>query len=126
MLNPQNLIPARTKEEARRRGANGGKKSGEARRRKKLLRDLMIEFGALEMPEGELKASMAQAGLDDDELTYDMALVIGQYQSAVKGNPASAIFIRDTRGEKPVDKSESTIIAPKPLVDLTKRKKNGQ
>lgn len=34
----ENLIPARTKDEARKRGQNGGKKSGEVRREKKAIR----------------------------------------------------------------------------------------
>lgn len=37
----ENLKPARAKDEARKRGAAGGKKSGEARREKKALRERM-------------------------------------------------------------------------------------
>lgn len=39
MSNEHNLRPVRTKEEARERGRNGGKKSGEARREKSELQE---------------------------------------------------------------------------------------
>ena len=39
---PENLDPVRTKEEATKRGRNGGIKSGEARRKKKLMTDAYI------------------------------------------------------------------------------------
>ena len=39
---PENLDPVRTKEEARKRGRNGGIKSGEARRKKKLMTDAYV------------------------------------------------------------------------------------
>lgn len=125
MANEQNLHPAEyqlSQEEAKK----GGRNSAKARRKKRMLKDLMAIFGSLELPEGELRASMAGLGLADEELTNDMAVIIGQYQAAIKGNPSAATFIRDTKGEKPVEKSESTIIAPKPLVDLTDRKKNSE
>ena len=38
LANEGNLKPVRTKSEARERGRNGGKASGEARRRKKTMR----------------------------------------------------------------------------------------
>lgn len=37
MAGEDNLTPARSKEEARVRGSNGGKRSGEVRREKKIL-----------------------------------------------------------------------------------------
>jgi hypothetical protein len=40
----ENLIPVRSKEEARMRGSAGGKKSGEARREKKLMSTIYGEF----------------------------------------------------------------------------------
>lgn len=43
MVNKQNLQPVRTKEEARERGRNGGIKSGQARREKKLLSEFYGE-----------------------------------------------------------------------------------
>lgn len=47
MANEQNLIPIQkgelTKEEAKRRGSNGGKRSAEVRRENKLIKDRILE-----------------------------------------------------------------------------------
>lgn len=104
----------------------GGKKSGAVRRKKKLLKDLIEQFGTLGVQNPKLKAQMAQFGIDPDEMTNDMATVVGQYMKAMKGDTSAFNSLRDTKGEKPVDKSENKIIAPKPLIDLTDRKKNGE
>ena len=48
MANENNLKPVKTKSEARARGKNGGIKSGEVRREKRLLKELLEE--ALETP----------------------------------------------------------------------------
>jgi hypothetical protein len=53
---------------------------------------------------------------------------VAQYKLAKSDKPGStgaASFIRDTKGEKPHDVLETPNIEMKPLVDLTKRKKNG-
>lgn len=79
-----NLDPVRTKDEARKRGANGGKKSGEARREKKLMRE------ALEQRIGASLEEVTQALID----------------KAASGDVRAYEVIRDTLGEKPTDKLE--------------------
>lgn len=118
MANEQNLIPnsQRTPEELREITRKGGIASGKARRKKKMLREIMEEYGSL----------------PDDlnpNISNDISVVIAQYKLAKSEKPGStqaATFIRDTRGEKPHDVLETPDIEVKPLVDLTKRKKNGQ
>lgn len=117
MANEQNLIPnsQRTPEERRENARKAGIASGEARRAKKTLREIMEIYG--QMPAEEL------AGVSNDE-----AVVVAQYKLAKSDKPGStgaASFIRDTKGEKPHDVIETPDIEIKPLVDLTKRKKNG-
>lgn len=117
MANEQNLIPnsERSPSEVRANGRKGGIASGEARRAKKTLREIMEIYG--QMPAEEL------AGASNDE-----AVVVAQYKLAKSDKPGStgaASFIRDTKGEKPHDVIETPDIEIKPLVDLTKRKKNG-
>ena len=109
-------------EEARK----GGKNSVEARRRKKTFRELIEQFGELEVKNPKIRRTMEELGVSPDEFTNDMAAVIGQYMQAQKGNTSAFLGIRDTKGEKPVDKIERTVVAPKPLIDLTDRKKNGE
>lgn len=111
-----NLIPLnkRTKEEQKKITTMGGKASGEARRRKKTLRELFEFYGS--MPNE-----------NDPKLTNDEKLVLAQYREAIIGGSTSAAtFIRDTKGEKPHDVVETPNIEIKPLVDMTGRKKNGE
>ena len=108
MANEQNLTHKLTVSEQR----EGGRKSGEVRRQKRTLREIMEAYGA------------AQNQLEPN-LTNDEKLVIEQYRQAGKGNTQAAAFIRDTKGEKPHEVLETPDIEIKPLVDLTNRKKNG-
>ena len=89
--NPQNLkIP--TSEEARRNGAKGGKASGEARRKKKLLRECLDELLAREYD--------TKLG----KMTGSEALSVQLMQKALNGDIKAFEVLRDTAGEKPVDK----------------------
>lgn len=89
--NPQNLVPVtkRSKEEARKISSNGGKKSGEARRKRKTLREELLAL------------------LSDGDTQHEISLAL--IQEAKEGNNAGSVTkafetIRDTIGEKPVDK----------------------
>ena len=89
--NPQNLIPAnkRSKEEAKKISSKGGKKSGEVRRARKTLREELLAI----LSNGNTQNKMS------------LALV----NEALEGNSAGSVtkafeVIRDTIGEKPVDK----------------------
>ena len=99
MAGSDNLKPVRTKEEARERGKSGGIKSGEARRKKrdmkaaaKLLLDMPVA-----MP--NIEAQMKQFGLDDEDLTNQMAVLVGVFKEAMSGNIRAAEFLRDTAGQ---------------------------
>lgn len=91
MANSSNLIPInkRTKSEARKISQKGGKKSGEARREKKKLRELL---------ENMLIA------VDEDGLTYSEKILFALIQKALSGDVKAFEVIRDTVGEKPNDK----------------------
>lgn len=103
--NPQNLIPVtkRTKEEAKEISSKGGKKSGKARRNKALLRDC-------------LQVLMEQKTLDPEsgkKITGAEQLAINLWQKALEefdtAKAAKAFeVLRDTAGQKPVDKVEQT------------------
>ena len=98
-MNPENLKTPSAKE-ARERGAKGGKKSGEARRKKKLLKEIAEAVGAAQAPE-EVKAKMKKLGLSDgSDITLDEALIMAQYGRALSGNVQSANFIAEMKGEK--------------------------
>lgn len=96
-MNEKNLKPCskRSKSEARELGKKGGVASGAARRRRKSLREL-------------LEIAMAQTN-PDTGLPNDVSIVAGIIDSACGGDPKAFIAIRDTLGERPVEKQQTTI-----------------
>ena len=82
---PENLIPVRTEEEAKRLGRNGGIKSGEARRRKRDAKNAMkylLELAAT----GQLQSNLNTLGVDEEEQTNLMALQARLFTMAMGGN----------------------------------------
>ena len=96
-MNEENLRPFQSTEEAREMGRKGGIKSGEARRRKKTLKEELIAL--LETNNNNEKISVAIL------------------QKALNGDIQAFTTIRDTIGEKPVDKVEADV-GVKKLEDL--------
>lgn len=100
MANEDNLNPVRSEDEARERGKKGGVASGAARRRKKEFRDV---FQAL-LDGKDIK------GPDGKKLSGTEALAMKVFQLALKGDLRAFEIIRDTVGQKPVDKVEVSTI----------------
>lgn len=96
MANEENLIPTtkRSKDEARENSRKGGIASGEARRRK---RDLRRALEAL------LDKNMGR-NKDGEEVSGAEALALKQFEKALKGDTRAFEVIRDTAGQKPVEK----------------------
>jgi hypothetical protein len=90
-MNESNLIPIseRSPEEVREMGRKGGIASGEARRRKKSLKEELITL------------------LENGNTQEKISLAI--IQQALDGNTKAFEVIRDTIGEKPVDKLEADV-----------------
>ena len=105
MANEQNLKPARTKSEAREKGAKGGKASGEARRAKKTLRELVELFAALGVSE-ETRKKMKALGIPEELMTRQMQPVVALFNKANKGDVSAFNAIRDIVGEKPIDRTQ--------------------
>ena len=82
-----------TTDEAREIGSKGGKASGEARRRK---RDLRLAFEAL------LEKDITDS--EGNVVSGAEAIAIKQFQKALKGDTRAFEMIRDTAGQKPVDR----------------------
>lgn len=89
MANESNLKPVRTKSEARRRGKKGGIASGKARKERKALRE-------------ELLLLLSK---DDTQEKVSLALI----KQALNGNTKAFEVIRDTIGEKPIDKIDADL-----------------
>lgn len=106
MAEIDNLEPVRTKEEARERGRRGGIASGEARRRKKTMRETLEAILLMQVGTGkstDIDAITKFAELKGKNITVQEAMIIAQAQKALKGDLPALQFIRDTMGQKPTD-----------------------
>ena len=112
MANEQNLIPnnMRSPNEVRANGRKGGIASGESRRRKKELREMLEEY--LAMP----------AKVNGKDATRKDVMVLNAIRIVTEGNASDSDFlkafalIRDTIGEQPVQRVEVDTI-PKETYD---------
>lgn len=110
MPNLENLkVP--TSEEARRNGAAGGRASGEARRRRKAMREVLDELLELPLRKGVIKELQSLADLAGPNgkinllngkvnVTVEQAVLLTQILQAINGNTKAATFLRDTAGQK--------------------------
>jgi hypothetical protein len=104
--NPQNLIPTnkRSKEEVKKNAAKGGRKSGETRRKRKALREELLAL---------LSAGNTQKNIS-------LALI----DQALNGNVKAFETIRDTIGEKPVEKVVMSEVDPNVINEVEAMVKN--
>lgn len=126
MANEENLIPQAhqlTVEEASR----GGRKSGEVRRRQRSWKELLNRLGQLPVSNQNNAQMMKSAGLSEDEINSDMAKMYRLDLAAQNGDVKAMELQAKIRGEfSPIKNvNENHNIEYKPLVDLTKRPKNG-
>lgn len=91
-----NLKKPRSTGEAREWGKKGGLASGEARRKRKEMRE-------------ELKELLALPSEGLEGMTEQRAMLVSMLQKAKTGDVSAAAFIRDTIGEKPNDKVDKNL-----------------
>ena len=98
MAGKENLRPVSSKEEARERGRKGGLASGEARRKRKTLKEELL----LMLSDGETQQSVT------------LALI----EKAMSGDTKAFEVIRDTIGERPVDKIMIADVEPSVIAEV--------
>lgn len=110
MANEQNLLKKgdRTPKQRRESASKAGKASGKARRERKamaeiarIVLDMPLEAGDMEEIEG-----LTFEDYPDANLTLGQAAVLAVAKKAKRGDVQSLMFLRDTAGEKPVEKVE--------------------
>ena len=89
-LNPFGTL---TEDEQRKISSKGGKASGEARRKKKLLRECL-----------EIMLEKEMTDKKGETMTGAEALSAKLFKEAMKGNVKAFEVLRDTAGQKPVEK----------------------
>lgn len=87
------------REEAKKNGRKGGKASGEARRRKKEIREC-LEI----LLEKEIKTRTGEAMSGAEAISAKL------FEKALKGDVRAFEVLRDSAGQKPVEKIEQTNI----------------
>ncbi len=102
MAKEENLRPIElSHDEAVENGRKGGIASGKARKEKKLMKEALEELLAKEYTD--------KSGITLDGTTM---LMVAAMNKAQKGDMRALEFIRDTVGQKPVERIESVEIAP--------------
>ena len=109
MANEKNLIPfdERTKTEQREIARQGGIASGEARRAKKSLREAM-----------QILMDTDLTGKDGKTMTGTEAMAAKAFQAALKGDWKAWELVRDTAGQKPVDRVMVADVEPSVIAEV--------
>lgn len=122
MANEQNLRPCEYKlsqEEAKKGGINSGK----ARRAKKTLREIGDMLGGLDIKSEKNKQILRDAGVCDDDMIEDVAMMFQLKTKASKGDTKAIELLAKIRGQLAVE-VKAEVQEFKPLIDLTERKNN--
>lgn len=100
MSNEKNLVPFQdfSADKQREIRSMGGKASGEAKRRKKAIRETVQAVAAMGVPDKALKA-LRQAGISEDDATYQTAIVLKMFHEAMNGNVAAFNAVVNASGE---------------------------
>jgi len=112
MANEQNLIPFtsnQSREEAKKNGAKGGKKSGEVRRKRKAMKEQMEMLLSLPFKQSEPLDFMKNLGIEEDNLDNQMALIVAMYGKALKGDVQAFNTIREVVQDEKTVKDEDRV-----------------
>ena len=119
------LKPIRTTEEAKKRGRNGGIKSGEVRRAKKNMREVAKTLMSMEVAGDRNKKNLELFGIPKDDQNYQTAVVVRLLQKAlVDGDTSSIRLLGELTGDlnkfgflqEQVD--ENVVDVPYPIINI--------
>lgn len=119
--NFKNLTP----EEQRKIASQGGKASVEARRQKKTLKEIGDMIGSLQVTSEKNKEIMRQAGIQDEDMINDVGAMFRLNLKAQSGDTKAMELLAKLRGQLK-EQISAEVADVTPLVDLTKRIKNGE
>ena len=128
MANKQdNLMPIeevnsrRTREQHSADSRKAGIKSGEARRRKKTMREQAELLLSLANKNPKIEKVMDELGIAKEDQTNQMAMIISMLNVTLKGNKGAVQAfnsLQATIGEKPVEKVEVTNAIDKTIQEV--------
>ena len=102
-------------------GRKGGIAKREATRRRKEMRETLEILLDMPMKKGKVYTAdeiKCFADLNGKNITIDQAMMVKLIQKALKGDLSAIAMVRDTVGEKPVEKVEATV-TKNPFDELT-------
>ena len=120
----ENLVPFtsdQSREKAVANGRKGGIASGEAKRKKRTMREIAEMVATMELKDPKMLAALHAAGFKDP-ITNDDAAFFGLIRKAQTGDPAAMKLLAEMRGQYST-RVEVEPVQPKPLIDLTEGKK---
>lgn len=105
----KDLIPLnrRTKEEQKRIASAGGKASGEARRRKRSMKDAADLYLSLPVADRRKWNKIAGRGIDPGDVDNQMAIIIGLSDAAAAGDARAAKLLIELLGEAKPDNQQA-------------------
>ena len=107
----------RSTDEAQENGRKGGIASGVARRRKRSLKEAADLFLSLPVTDTRTYNKMVMAGIDESEIDYQMAVVVGMTAKAISGDAKAAKVVLEMLGENTKeDPVEDQLIKAKELL----------
>lgn len=131
MANEGNLKPftsEQSHEKAVENGRKGGIASGIAKRQHATWKEILEMLGEKKAKSKKIRELMTELKIPDDEQTSDVAKMFNLDLRSQSGDPKALETEAKIRGQfAPIQNvNENHNIEYKPLIDLTKRKKNGE
>lgn len=100
----------RSGDEAQENGRKGGVASGAARRRKRSLKEAADLFLSLPVTDTKTYNKMVRAGVEPEDIDYQMAVVIGMTTKAIKGDAKAAkVLIEMLGGTREEEAQQNTL-----------------
>ena len=113
MANEQNLIPIelvnarKTREERKESASKAGKASGEAKRKRKAMKEQMEMLLSLPFKNKKQFDFMKDLGIEENDIDNQMALIVALYGKALKGDVQAFNTIREvTQDNKTVSQED--------------------
>lgn len=100
----------RSTDEAQENGRKGGIASGVSRRRKRSMKEAADLFLSLPVTDNNTYNKMARAGVDTEDIDYQMAVVVGMTTKAMKGDAKAAkVLLEMLGGTKDEEAQQNTL-----------------
>ena len=113
--NPQNLQPVKSKNEARKRGRNGGIKSQQVQRERRKAKECMNMILSLDAKGENAKKMMSGMGIAEEEQQNIMLLMASMFAKAAStGDPNAIRSILEIAGDLEAGQTDE-----KPTINIT-------